>query len=358
MHGITHTVFFGTTPGGNSGSRGIYATAFDSGKGRFDKPVQLVADVQDAGFVTWHPKLQVLYSLNGANVASFVPDSGDSPPVLTLLNRIPTEAGKGTHLDTDPQGKVLVTAHYGNGTVAIFPLLEDGRIGEVSQVIQLEAFSTANEGRQGKPHPHSANFDPSARYVLVPDLGADTTYIFACDVDKAKLTLHGQADSAPGAGPRHMKFSANGKFAYILNELDLTIDVFEWDSCEGKLSHIQTIATLSEEEKALNENNTASEIRIHPSGRFAYSANRGHNSISVFEVKPETGKLDQIQVVNSRVNWPRNFDIDPLGKWILCAGQWSNDVTVFSINQETGALSFCEGSGVSVPGPICVEFKK
>jgi 6-phosphogluconolactonase len=353
MDAGTETVYLGTTPGGHSGARGIYAASLDTSDGSLAAPAVLAAEVEAAGFLAWHPRLPVLYSLNGSSIASF---RETGPGTLSPLNTSPSTTGKGTHLDISPDGKALVSVHYGAGTIAVFPLEEDGRIGAVSQVIELEAFSTANPERQGKPHPHSANFSPCGRYILVPDLGADTTYIYACDPEAATLEEHGKADSAPGAGPRHMKFSPDGRFAYVLNELDLTVDVFSWNADEGAMETAGTFPTLSPEQKAAAPANTASEIRFHPNGRFVYTANRGHNSITVFSVEPSTGQLALVEVVEAHVNWPRNFNLDPSGKWLLCAGQWSSDVKVFSIDTTTGSLLHLPEANLKVPGPICVEF--
>jgi 6-phosphogluconolactonase len=356
QQGLTMTVYIGTTPGGNSGALGIYHTTLEEDTGVLSAPAELAVKVKSAGFLAWHPAKPVLYSLNGADLASFsIPVEADGK-VLAPLNTVSSGAGKGTHLDVHPDGSLLVSVHYGSGHITAFPLKEDGQIGPASQVIQLEAFSTTNPGRQGKPHPHSANFDPSGRFVLVPDLGADTTYIYACDTGNATLSFHGKGDSAPGAGPRHMKFSPDGRFACVLNELDLTVDVFAWDGDDGILKRTQTIATLSDEQKALKETNTASEIRFHPNGKFIYTANRGHNSISIFTFDPTSGHMERVGVVDAHVNWPRNFNLDPSGKWLLCGGQWSNDVTVFSVDPGSGTLIHHPEGILAVPGPICVEF--
>lgn len=353
MEAATQTVYFGTTPGDHSGAKGIYAAVLDTEDGSWKGPASLAAEVDAAGFLAWHPRLPVLYSLNGTSMAAF---TESTPGELSPLNTVPSNAGKGTHLDVDPLGRVMVTAHYGDGKVAVFPLDADGQIGPVSQVIELEAFSTAHPSRQGKPHPHSANFSPCGRFVLVPDLGADTTYVYACDPETATLSLHGQADSAPGAGPRHLKFSHDGRFVHVLNELDLTIDSFRWDSVSGRVEKAGTIPTLSDGQMAENPPNTASEIRVHPGGAFVYAGNRGHNSVSVFRVDTETCKLDRVAVEPAGVIGPRNFAIDPSGQWLITAGQWSANAVVFAIDPDSGALEPVSSSPLSVPGPICVAF--
>jgi 6-phosphogluconolactonase len=172
----------------------------------------------------------------------------------------------------------------------------------------------------------------------------------------SSLVPHGHAQSAEGAGPRHLKFSPDGQFVYVLNELTQTVDAFAWDGEAGTLQSAGTFAGLTENEKAATDGILASEIRIHPNGKFLYTANRGHNSISVFSIDASSGQLTRSQNVSAEVNWPRNFNIEASGKWLLCAGQNSSNITVFAIDPESGQLSLSENTKLSVPRPICVEF--
>jgi 6-phosphogluconolactonase len=349
-------VFFGTNTGGSGASKGIYAAAFDPQGGRFKEEAELVAEIPFPGFLARHPKLPVLYSTSTETVAAFRISEGKRHPVLTPLNVEMTQSERAAHVSVSPCGKTLVTVHYGTGRVVVFPLREDGSIEPSKQFIQLTKASGTNPDRQEAPHPHSAFFDPTGKYLLVPDLGADRTYIHAHDAQSSSLVPHGHAQSAEGAGPRHLKFSPDGQFVYVLNELNQTVDAFAWDGEAGTLQSAGTFAGLTENEKAATDGILASEIRIHPNGKFLYTANRGHNSISVFSIDVSTGQLTRCQNVSAEVNWPRNFNIEASGKWLLCAGQNSSNITVFAIDPESGQLSLSENTKLSVPRPICVEF--
>ncbi len=359
IHGSTLPIIFGTSQGRNNGSKGIYQSLLDTRSGKLSQPV-LAAELGAAGFQVLHPELPVLYSLgspSGENLPGIfcysIKASGEALS-LELLNSQPTEAGRGTHLDIDPSGRLLVSAQYGDGTVSVFPVNADGTLMPTSQTIQHTVYTNANPDRQEKPHPHNVTFDPSGRFALVPDLGADATYIYKVDYKRNKLIQHGKASAAAGAGPRHMKFSADGRFAYVLNELSQTVDTFKWDAESGKMDHLATVEGLPDKLKAPGSTHTASEIRIHPNKRFLYTANRGHNSLSVFSIDEATGIPQLIEVVPAEVDWPRNFALDPEGKWLMCGGQFSNDVSVFAVDPSTGRISFLESSLTPVPGPICV----
>lgn len=359
IHGAVLPVLFGTSQGRNNDSRGIYASSFDTVAGRLGEPA-LAAELGSAGFQVLHPKLPVVYSIgvetgsNTPGVFSFSMNAGGGGILLKPLNNQPTEAGRGTHLDIDPSGRLLVTAQYGDGTVSVFPVAADGSLMPTTQTVQHTVFTNANPGRQEKPHPHNVTFSPCGDYVLVPDLGADVTYIYKVDYDNIRLLRHGQAKSAPGAGPRHMKFSRDGAHAYILNELTQTVDAFSWDAATGKVEHLATVEGLPRELIEPGSSHSASEIRIHPSQRFLYTANRGHNSLSVFSINPDSGIPELLEVVTAKVDWPRNFALDPDGNWLICGGQNSNDVSVFSVNPDSGRIRFVENSIIAVPGPICV----
>ncbi|MEX0324515.1 MAG: lactonase family protein [Puniceicoccaceae bacterium] len=355
-HTHAETVFFGTNTGGNGDSKGIYAARFNSSKGVFTSEARLVAEIPFPGFLARHPVLPILYSVSSDHVASFRIVERSGQPGLEPLNSVPTGTGRGTHLDVHPEGKALVTVHYGDGDVVIYPLLSDGSIGERSGTIALQAFSGVNPQRQEAPHPHSVYFDQTGAYALVPDLGADATYIFPFNGKETTLEQRGQGTASPGEGPRHMKFSPDGSFVYVLNELGLSVDCFKWDAEAGSLSRIGSAPTLTKEEQAGFNDIKASEIRIHPNGKFLYAANREHDSISVFTIQPATGLIERIQVAPTVVKWPRNFNIDPTGRWLLCAGQNSNTVGIFAIDADSGELLYKEGAELAVPRAICVLF--
>jgi len=165
-----------------------------------------------------------------------------------------------------------------------------------------------------------------------------------------------QTASIPGGGPRHMKFSPDGNFALVLNELTLSVSVFKYDGASGALTMVGTTEALTSEEKALNTFNSGSEIRIHPTGKFVYSANRGHDSITVYQFDSASGALKRTGVMPVRGSWPRNFNLSPAGDFLLVAGKDSNNVSVFAVDQATGGLQYLQHSSTFVPAPICVLF--
>jgi 6-phosphogluconolactonase len=234
-------------------------------------------------------------------------------------------------------------------------LSKDGSIGARTQLMKHEGGSGVVARRQDKPHAHWVGTSPDNRFVFVPDLGMDQVLIYRLDNQYAKLTAHGRGVVPPGGGPRHMKFHPAGQYIYVLNELALSVTVFLYDAEKGTMMPVQTIPTVSEDQKAKETFVSASEIRVHPSGNFVYAANRGHDTITAFRIDSKTGKLSEIECEPIRGSWPRNFNIDPTGRWLVAAGRDSNTLAVFSIDQASGELTYTR-SMVMVPTPICVEF--
>lgn len=364
---MTHTslantipVYFGTGQNRDFPSEGIYGANFDTESGRFTAPPSLMARLESPGFLVQHPGKPVLYAIGSDSksgthvVSSFEIKTCADGPSLDLLNAEPTNCAKGTHLDVDPSGRLLVCVQYGQGTVSVFPLAEDGSLAPTSQTIKHTSFSTANTDRQGKPHPHNATFDPSGKFVLVPDLGADMVYVYKADFETRSLKEHARIPTAPGAGPRHMTFNRQGDRAYVVNELDMTVDTYSWDAETGNLTRLSTVDTLPEDLLAQNDSNTASEIKLHPSGEFLYSGNRGHDSISVYKIHAVTGIPERTAVVPTGVVWPRHFALTPDGRFLLCAGQFSHSINILSIDAKTGLLKQTEAGTLKVPSPICV----
>lgn len=352
------TVYFGTSSGNQSGSQGIYSSTFDTESGKLSRDVTLAGEITSPGFLARHPSLPIIYS-TGNKTGTRTPVAASwsigKSGTLKPINQQPTNCGGSAHLAVDPTGSLLVTAQYGNGTIAVFPIKDNGELEKNSQIIQLEKASKAT-GRQEAPHPHNVTFSPCGHYVFVPDLGADCTYIYKVDLKQHQLIENGAAKTHPGSGPRHMKFSVNDKFAYVLNELSLTVDTYSWDPSSGKLKLVDTEKTLPEAVKDREPMNTASEIRVHPNGKWVYSANRGNDSISVFEINATNGTLKRIDFTPARVGWPRNFNIDPSGNWIIAGGQYTSNTAVFAIDPDSGLLTYQQRSAVSIPAPICILF--
>jgi 6-phosphogluconolactonase len=344
----SRTVWFGTT------GPGIHVTTFDTETGKLSQASQ-ASDVKSPGFLALHPKLSILYAVcdtsGGPGVAAFKIDGTDLSPMGEQL----IGDGGGTHVAVHPSGNFLTTAQYGGGSVAVFPLSADGAILERSQLIDHEGGSRVVEGRQDSPHPHWSGFDATGAFAFVPDLGLDGVVIYKV-IDNARLERHGFAATQPGGGPRHMKFSPDGKHAFVLNEMALTVTTFDYDAAAGSLTKKSTAPALTGEQKAKEPFNSASEICVHPSGKFVYSANRGHDTISVFQASAD-GSLTLIENEPIRGGWPRNFNLDPTGKWLLAAGRDSNTIAVFAIDPKSGELTYSRGI-INVPSSICVLFSR
>ena len=346
-------MWVGTASGEGSG---IYRSELDLDSGAMTPP-RLAAEIGGPGFLAQHPNGKVLYAAcqlpgdAGGGVMAYSISSGAS--TLSVLNSQPTGDGGAAHLAVDPSGRCLFTAQYGGGSVAVFPVLADGKVGPRSTLIEHEG-SGPNRSRQEGPHPHWVGVGPKNEFLFVPDLGIDRVLIYRIDHENASIRPHGEAVCPPGGGPRHFKFHPSGKWAYVVNELILAVTVFEYDAAAGALTPIQTIPALPE--YYWQGFNSSSEIRVHPTGRFVYSANRGHDSVTVFAVDGQTGRLRFIEREAIRGAMPRNFNLDPGGRWLVAGGRESNSLTSFQVDQDSGALLYSRHF-VSCPRPMCVLFQ-
>jgi 6-phosphogluconolactonase len=339
-------------------SKGIYHTRLNTQSGKLSES-KLVAECEGPGFLAMHPNKTRLYTVCDLDkkpvVAAYAIESNQGQSTLKLLNSVEIGDGGAAHVSVDPTGKTLLTAQYGNGSVGVFALNADGSIRERTQLVKHSGGSKVDAKRQDAPHAHWTGFSPDNRFAFVPDLGLDKVMIYRLDAAASKIESNGFGQLPPGSGPRHMKFDNKGKYVFVLNELTLTITVFRYDSQAGTMSAIETVETVPAKEKAREQAISASEIRVHPNGKFVYSANRGHDTITSFAFDETSGHLTLIERTPIRGATPRNFNIDPSGQWLLAAGQDSNTLASFAINQQTGELTY-NRSVINTPAPICVLF--
>jgi 6-phosphogluconolactonase len=352
------SVYFGTytRPGA---SKGIYLSQFDMETGKLSDPV-LAAETTNPSFLALHPTRPLVYAVGemgsfdgkktGA-VSAFARDPASGK--LTLLNQQSTQNTGPCHVTVDPSGRCVLVANYGGGSVASLPIKNDGSLGEAVSHMQ-HSGSSVDQRRQKGPHAHSIQVDPTGRFAVSPDLGIDKVMIYRLDPAAAKLAPNDPPFAAvpPGSGPRHFAFHPNGRFAYVINEMLSTVTAFRYDSQRGALDSIETVSTLP---KGFDGPNTTAEVQVHPSGKFVYGSNRGHDSIAIFAVDQETGKLKHLGNQPSQGRTPRNFGIDPTGTFLLAAHQDSNNVVVFRIDAKTGRLSPA-GHSILVHMPVCVKF--
>ena len=353
-------IFLGTyTPAGGE-SRGIYSVRLDPLTGRLSEPV-LAVETPNPTFLAWHPDHRVLYAsgegpdtagkITGGAVA-FTYDAATGS--LARLNARGTGGGA-THLATDATGRMLVTVNYNGGFTAAFPLAADGSIGPRASFLAHAGPLGPNPVRQEKPHPHSVSISPDNRFAFVADLGLDRVLAYRLDPATGTLAPNDPAFIAtpPGTGPRHTKFSRDGRFFYILNEIDGSISVCAYDAARGAGTPIQHISPLPAGFK-VTDPDRAAEIRVHPNGRFVYASNRGHESLAVFAIQTD-GTLQLIELVPCGGKHPRNFELSPDGHWLVCANQNSNNVVGFKVDATTGRLT-PTGQSLSVPQAVCVLF--
>ena len=346
-------VYFGT---GGQGAKGIYRATFNPENGKLT-PAVLAAEIGSPGFLAFHPDGDKLYAVgrwNGeAGVIGYrTAENGE----LTEFTRMANPDGGGAHVAVHPSGKFLLTAQYGGGSTALFPLDASGLLKKPT-VSEHAGGSKVVGSRQDSPHPHWCGFSPGNEYAFVPDLGLDQIVIYKIDLNEPSIKKHGVAQSVAGGGPRHMRFSVDGEFIYLLNELSLSVTTFAWDAQDGTAKRLSTTAALSAETKSAETFNSAAEILVHPNGKFIYSSNRGHDTVSVYHADPSTGQLQVVQVQPIRGAFPRNINLDPTSTWLLAAGADSNTIAAHRINSDTGKLTYLRGAIITVPSPICILFK-
>ncbi len=338
---------------------GIYHSTLNIESGKLSNPT-LASETSGAGFLAMHPNGQILYSTNRENdgsVTAFSIINSDpaKAPHLKQLQSIPTGDGGAACVAIDKLGKVLMSAQYRGGSTSTYRLKPNGDLLSRAANIGHGKGSGINAKRQASAHPHWVGTSPDNQYLLVPDLGTDQVFQYQLNTDSGEISLQSKISLPPGSGPRHMKFHPTGNYAFVLNELTLTITVFRYDQSSGRFQEIQNIETLPANLKDRHLN-SAAEIRVHPNGKFVYSSNRGHDSISVFKFSPEKNKLEFVERESVRGSWPRNFNLEPSGKWLLAAGQHSNTLAVFEIDQDSGELTYARQI-VNLPAPICVLFQ-
>ena len=350
-------VYFGTYTRGKD-SEGVYSAKLNLKTGQLSKPV-LAAKGDNPSFLTILPNERYLIAVEETNdyagkasgsVASYAINSADGS--LVLSDRVSTQGGAPCHISSDQAGGHVFFANYVGGSVGGVSVDDSGKL-KMSSFIQHTGSSILP--RQKSPHAHSIDIDPSGKFVVCADLGLDQVVIYDYESSSGKLTVNdpGFAKVKPGNGPRHFAFSPNGKFGYTNNEITSSVTAFEFDATKGALKEMQTISTLPESH-AKKRNSTA-ELLMHPSGKFLYCSNRGHDSIAVFNVSEASGKLELVEIQVLGVKTPRGFGIDPTGQYLIAGGQNSNDVRVFKINSADGAIDPV-GPPISVPCPVCVQF--
>lgn len=347
--------FPGTAPGGTHQSQalGIYVFRMNPSNGGLI-PLQ-TEQIPNPSYLALDPTLQHLYCVNemtDGGVSAFSINRANG--TLAFVNMQPTNGQDTTHLSVQPSGQYLFAASYTSGNFQVFPINGDGSIGNITDNFQSVGNGTGpNPARQEGPHAHQILTDLDDNHVFGVDLGADKLNVWNLDPSTGGLNPNTVpfAGIASGSGPRHMAFHPDRQHAYVLSELVSAVTVFAYDPVRAAFIWQQTISALPPD---FTGTNTAAEIRVHPSGRFLYTTNRGHDSVAMFEIEPETGELEVIGWESTRGQWPRGMNIDPSGTFLYAANQNTDNIAVFRIQRFTGRLKF--STLVSTPTPVDVEF--
>ncbi|WP_027211087.1 lactonase family protein [Burkholderia sp. WSM2232] len=337
--------------------RQIQALRFDPSTGK----LAVIAKVAEGARSTWvaaHPVLPVIYAVDDDNakegsVTAYAVNR--TTGALERINEVATRGSGTTNLYLDVPSMTLLAANYGGGSVSSITVKPDGSLGLL--VSTVKDIGSGPNRRQATAHAHSAVVDPSGRYALVPDLGADRVFVYGFDRGAHSLSADDAVRSrsfvAPaGSGPRHIAFGASGQYVYVISELSAEIMVFRWDTVQGRLALLQSLPVSSETFKGTR---SGAEIAVSGDGRFVYAENRAEDSLSVYRVDANSGQLSLVQRVASGGERPWGFGIDRSGKWMLVANQRSGTVNVFGIDTASGKLSDI-GQTVSMPTPVSIAF--
>lgn len=337
---------------------GIFYGSIDLQSGSVG-PLTRATAADRTSFLWRHPSLDVLYSVaeitaaDGSKQPSLASWSiGDDGKKLSLLNHQPSHGGGPCYVTVRSDGAFAAVANYSGGSIAIYPLDDQGRLQPASDTVQ-HSGSGPDPQRQQRAHAHSAMFSPSGNQLLAADLGTDDLFVY--DVSPAgKLTPAAvpSLKNPPGSGPRHFAFSPDGRFVLSLGELSGTISVFAGDLSDGQ--PLQTVSTVADDLPA-DANRWCAEILFHPTLPVVYCSNRGPQEIAVFDFDVDTGQLTRRGAVPCGGLVPRNFRLTPDGRFLIVANQDSDNLAVFRVAGEDGALALLNDS-ISVTKPMCIKF--
>jgi 6-phosphogluconolactonase len=351
-----------TAPGGEKPSTalGIYVFAMDPETGALT-PVQVVPDIPNPSWLDLDPQQHFLYAVSEVSTWQGVDNSGGVTayavdPVtgkLTRLNDQPSQGAIPAHLLVDPTGRFVLVANYIGANFTVLPILADGTLGPATDVVAVSGMGP-NASRQEAPHPHEVAFDPAGHFVVGNDLGTDKVWTWTLDTTAGTLVPNAlpYAQVASGSGPRHTAFHPSGHFVYVISEMVSSITAFSYDAARGACTWLQTVSTLPNHFRGTS---ACAEIMVHPSGRFLYGSNRGHDSIVGFSIDQATGLLDPIDWTPTGGAIPRSFGIDPSGSLLLAANQNSDSIVPFLIHPQTGKLKPTKHI-TSTPTPVRIAF--
>ena len=352
-------LYVGTYTTGKSPGKGIHLWRFRGASGQIDA-LGVAAETPSPSFLAVHPNGRFLYAANevgtfggekSGSVTAFEIDRRDGK--LRQLNAVSSKGSGPCYVTVDATGRNVLVANYGAGSVAVLPVEPNGRLREATAHVQ-HTGSSVNPKRQGEPHAHCVKLSPDNRFALVADLGLDKVLVYRFDPKAGTIAPNDPpfAKLDGGAGPRHFAFQPNGRVLYVINELNSTVTRFSWDAKTGRAEQKDSVSTLP---SGHSGENYPAEIVVHPNGKWLFGSNRGHNSIVIFVIDGEEGKLTPVDHVSVGGDWPRNFTLSPDGVFLFAANQRSDNVVVFRFNGSSGRLA-ATGDVLKVGSPACVRF--
>ncbi|WP_428485364.1 lactonase family protein [Rhodopila sp.] len=314
--------------------------------------LQNVGGLENPALFTLNRAQTRLYSVHGGRslVSAFALDRHTG--ALSLLNQVDCQGSNPVDSALDPTERFLVVANYGSGAVAVLPVETDGRLLFPTQVVALVGAPGPDPKQQTSSHPHAVIFDPSGRFVIVPDKGFDRTFVFSLQDGRLVPAAQASVASRPGAAPRHAAFHPSLPVLYVNNELDSTVTMFAWDAASGQATERQVTTTIP---SGFVGRNTTAEIEVSPNGRSLYVSNRGEDSIVQFDVDPRSGLLTYAGHFPTGGMKPRFFALGPDGRHLYAANQDSDDITVFHIDLKSGSL-IPTGVRIGVGSPSAISF--
>lgn len=343
-----------TTKERNARGEGINVYRVDPATGGWTH-IQLLKDLVNPSYLAFDTKQRYLYSVHGDGneVSAFSTDeySGE----ITFLNRQSCGGKNPVHLTVDPTNSYLMVANYATGSLATLPIDSDGRLGEISGLVQLPGTPGPHKVEQASSHPHNIPYDPEQSHLVVPDKGLDRVFVFKLDPDQGTLVPNDPPSIATrsGSGPRHVVFHPTAGFAYVINELDSTVTAYDYDRITGSLEPKQIMTTLP---ASFTGENRAAGIGITPAGKFLYASNRGHNQIAIFAIDQTTGLLSSVGWESTRGKMPRFFTLDPSGKFLYAANEATDTIVGFRIDENSGKLAPF-GTVAHTGSPVCIVFR-
>lgn len=353
-------ILFGTGQVLEGRGKGIYAYRFDRECGALE-PVGITEGVRNASYLAFDPARAFLYCVNefkeyegmaSGAVSAYRIDRESG--ALSHLNTVASHGTDPCHLIVDKTGRNVLVANFASGSVCVLPIAADGSLRGASCVVQHEG-SSVDPKRQAGPHAHAVELSADNRFAFVPELGADKVMIYAFDAEAGTIApnpAQPEISVAPGAGPRQLVMHPNGRFAYLINELNSTMTAYGYNAATGALTELQTLPTLPDD---FAGHSSCAEVQIAPSGRFLYGSNRGSDTLVIYALDAHTGTMRRVGHESTRGMIPRNFEVHPSGRFLAAANQDTHNVIVFRIDEETGRLT-PTGSVVEAGTPICVRF--